>query len=367
MKKQQVFMILGLLVSLSIYGCSTPIEEKKTEITSEHKESEERQLISLKTRYYYMSLQTNKDRENYEKLLDAMTNRTESIDLEIDSIEKLRFLYKCVMWDYPELFYVESYSYIENSDTEIRFIPNYTISEVEQEEAERTIERYVESIGNKINHQMSEYEIEKIIYDFIAENTDYTENSEYNQSAYSVALGKSVCLGYSKMFQMICERFGLQCIIITGRNEEGVGHAWNCVRVDGNWYMVDCTNSKGMLADSKDKISYYLFNVTEQQILRVYSIENITAIPKCDSLENEYFFRNKLYFDEPDTERYKGIIEGAELTGQTDLIIQCSDIKVLDEMCSWLIDERNIFEILGEDKQVNYVKSNEMLTLQVEW
>ena len=65
--------------------------------------------------------------------------------------------------------------------------------------------------------------------------------------------GVAVCDGYCKAFQFFMDVLGIECEIQTGQN-----HAWNRVKVGGQWYLVDCTWD--------DPIYYY--NGVRQEVLQ---------------------------------------------------------------------------------------------------
>lgn len=60
--------------------------------------------------------------------------------------------------------------------------------------------------------------------------------SEYGALVY----GTCVCEGYALTFQCFAEALGLDSMVVTG-DTAGAHHAWNLVRVDGQWYHVDVT------------------------------------------------------------------------------------------------------------------------------
>lgn len=45
-----------------------------------------------------------------------------------------------------------------------------------------------------------------------------------------------VCEGYAKGFQLLCHKIGVPCVTVSSS-----GHMWNAVKVEGEWYYVDCT------------------------------------------------------------------------------------------------------------------------------
>jgi len=331
--------------------------------------SEEQQSLN---NYYFSKLQTDVQKNVYNKIYEGLSNSKTEIYIEGVSDEMFKSIYKCVSLDNPELFYVDTkYTYIPykkyGNEKKIVLYPKYNMTVEEKWRAEKQINVYVENVLQQMNPSMTAYEKEKVIYEYIASNTKYLTESDNNQSMYSVVQGESVCLGYSKMFQYLCKKVGINCTIVTGTNKEGIGHAWNCVYLDGNWYMVDCTNSVGQLTDTADEISYYFFNITKSQMLRTNNINNIVELPDCESLEQEYYYRNGLYYKEVDTERLTEQIKQRLENGEDALTIRCGDEEVLNGLYKWLITERNIFNILDSSYQVNYVESSELMIMQIKW
>ena len=69
---------------------------------------------------------------------------------------------------------------------------------------------------------------------------------------------KAVCGGYSSLFKAMCDEAKIKCEYISGEsitsNNYG-SHAWNIVKLDGTWYIMDITwssgNVSGVLSGSK--------------------------------------------------------------------------------------------------------------------
>ena len=53
--------------------------------------------------------------------------------------------------------------------------------------------------------------------------------------------GSAICGGYSQLFTALCERAGIECRTLIGKAGDGDGHAWNAVRLAGEWRYVDAT------------------------------------------------------------------------------------------------------------------------------
>ena len=104
--------------------------------------------------------------------------------------------------------------------------------------------------------------VEKLskIHDYIALNVIYDsallQLSESKDPQYSYSYlsgfrgfnlegalldGKAVCDGITKAFMLLARMEGIECIRVTGKNADNVGHAWNKVRIGDVWYNVDVT------------------------------------------------------------------------------------------------------------------------------
>ena len=63
--------------------------------------------------------------------------------------------------------------------------------------------------------------------------------------------GTAVCDGYAKTYALTLRKLGITGVLVTSRD---IGHAWNMVELDGNWYQVDCTWDDPV--DGSDQLGY---------------------------------------------------------------------------------------------------------------
>lgn len=97
---------------------------------------------------------------------------------------------------------------------------------------------------NDINGYSTVYGRVKRAHDIICENVSYVYGN-YDQSAVSAVLNSdgfnrsTVCAGYAKAFQILCNGSGVQADIVISTS-----HAWNIVAIGNAWYYVDCTYDK---------------------------------------------------------------------------------------------------------------------------
>ncbi|MBQ7224877.1 MAG: hypothetical protein IJX06_04940 [Clostridia bacterium] len=108
------------------------------------------------------------------------------------------------------------------------------------------------------DENMSEYELAHAVFDWITWRVTYdqkaAEISEISEAVKNSAFYlesvltdtgyMAVCDGMSKAYSLLCNMLGLECVRVTGKANSGdgdFGHAWNKVKIDGKWYIVDCT------------------------------------------------------------------------------------------------------------------------------
>jgi hypothetical protein len=71
-----------------------------------------------------------------------------------------------------------------------------------------------------------------------------------------------VCEGYARIYESLCKEVGLKVEVIGGKARSGSnaigaaltaadGHAWNAVKLQGKWRLVDCTWGAGTCSDTK--------------------------------------------------------------------------------------------------------------------
>ena len=76
--------------------------------------------------------------------------------------------------------------------------------------------------------------------------------------------GKGICIGFATAFQLLMDMAGVECITVVGADDSNRGdHAWNMVRLYGNWYCVDVGWDSNIREEGvSDGWSWQFFNVT---------------------------------------------------------------------------------------------------------
>jgi hypothetical protein len=140
---------------------------------------------------------------------------------------------------------------------------------------------YVDSQVKKIlstiiTPNMTDEQKEKAIHDYIVTHVKY-DYSFKNVSAYDALMyGKAVCQGYALLAYKMFTMAGLNARIVDGIANNGP-HAWNMVKVDGNWYHIDITWDSCL--SHNGAIAYNYFNLTDTQISKDHKINPSSTSP----------------------------------------------------------------------------------------
>lgn len=128
-------------------------------------------------------------------------------------------------------------------------------------------ERVREITDELISDDMSDFEKEIAINTYLCENAQYDDAALENAEQYDFAWvdeefydsftaygilvdGVGVCAGYSAAFKLLADAAGLDSIVVTGYLEGSIPHAWNKVKIEDEWYIVDATNNDNDLIDN---------------------------------------------------------------------------------------------------------------------
>ena len=287
-------------------------------------------------------------------------------------------MFQCVLNDHPEIFYVEGYSYTEYTLgsilKKITFTGSYRFSPEEVEEKQRQIDGYVNQCLAGMPEDADEYEKVKYVYEYLIHHTDYDASAKDSQNICSVFLErKSVCQGYAKATQYLLNRAGVFATLVLGRVVGGEGHAWNLVRIDGEYYYVDTTwgdasyqavGGSDYPVEKIPTINYDYLCVTTEQMELTHTQENVVEMPECSSLDANFYVREGVYFTDFDEEKIEKIFTDSYDRGDTYVTLKCEGPDTYRKMQETLIGEQEVFRYLNcPDKAVSYVENEKQYSL----
>ena len=86
-----------------------------------------------------------------------------------------------------------------------------------------------------------------------------------------------MCLGFASTFQLLMDMAGVECLTVVGAAfDSREDHAWNMVRLDGEWYCVDATWDTGV---PEGYWSY--FNVTSDYMAATDHQWDYASVPEA--------------------------------------------------------------------------------------
>lgn len=320
----------------------------------------------------------------YRDMEQALGSMAESVRLSSAGLEAgldetcIDKIFQCVLIDHPELFFVEGYTYTKYTRGEsllaIDFAGSYSMDKDAALLRKQEIEAGVASLLAGIGPEASEYDKVKYVYETLIKNTDYDLNAPDNQNIYSVFVNHfSVCQGYAKATQYLLNSLGVECTLVMGTVDTGEGHAWNLVRVDGNYYYVDTTwgdasyrleNPGASSGQAMPDINYDYLCVTTRELLRTHTLGGVVPMPECSAVEANYYVREGALFTTYDREQMKALFDRAAGEGRADVTVKCADSACFQEILEALIENQEIFDYLAsETGTIAYAHNEKQLSL----
>ncbi len=180
--------------------------------------------------------------EESEVIREALFSRKSEIEIEksVDAYE-IANLYEWVVNSEPELFYVEGIVKIADNGSKYIIYPQYEEKALLfAYDSGADFQAEVNRILSYIEDDMSTVEKALAVHDYFARfyEYDYTyRNSDIGQIFLEK---KGVCQAYADGFTYIMQKkLGIECYTLASN---ALNHAWNVIKIDGEWYHIDVTH-----------------------------------------------------------------------------------------------------------------------------
>ena len=274
--------------------------------------------------YYQYSQMTGKEKQIYGLLKSAVISCKNLVNVSgigITTDDAVLAIYR-FRADYPQYFWLShSFAFTYNSYTDtvssiyLLYTDGTSADTLEESygntyrvninaDRQKIVQRQkeviarIESIISGIDADWSDYRKEKYIHDYVAANMIYDNDAAAEPylsgdilkpafDIYGAFINKTgVCEAYAKMFQVLCYSVGINANQVTG-----VGHMWNVVRLDGEWYQVDVTwDDSGVSSPMHSGIRYNYFNLPAVLMGKdgSHTPDGTLYVPDCVSYK--YFF-----------------------------------------------------------------------------
>ncbi len=230
--KRLLSLLVAFMIILSAVSASAEIvfEEFFFDSTNDIQKSEDVQLFEVDVQA-----------ELQKRLIEGWATLASEIDISDLNISRddIAAMYAKVFFKNPYYYYLQrSFSGARKGEIMQSVKPKYTETDIEVVKSNWTlIDKAVEEILLYVSPNMTEFEKVMAVHDYMVNNYTYDAN-DYEQNMLIVIDKKGVCMAYSYAFIHVMNVLGIESYIVTSDNME---HAWNLVRVDGQWYHMDVT------------------------------------------------------------------------------------------------------------------------------
>lgn len=303
-------------------------------------------LLPLDQRTFIKDLSLN-DFFVFKEIYDAVCSfeKTYTFKNEI-TIDELSIFMNLLNYGCPELIQLEgsytySYSKLDNLVTSVTF--SYVLDQNTYQKAYREMMTIINDIV-KASQQLSEYEKELYVYDYLIDICKYDKTTLHSGSAYGLLVeNKARCEGYSKAFMLIMWYLDIECFAVTG-NAVSERHSWNVVKIENKYYYVDVTWD-----DQEDNPTLYaFFNVDSNTMKNAHHTMDeyyATRVPNCYSLSRNIPYQNDTYILDGENvyNRLQEIFSLSINREDTKIYIKIESPAAFNNVSSILQDEFNNF------------------------
>lgn len=188
---------------------------------------------------------------------------TKMISTQGLSSDQVKTVYELFIYANPQYYFLSNTRYVKTGEVALGIYDAFASGSA-RARATKQVFAKVAAMQRQINATGTVYDTELQIHELICDEVDYqtadyavadTADPYYTQTIYgALTTGKTVCAGYTKLYELLCNYFGIDCIAVTSDD-----HAWNLVRYGTHWYIVDTTWD-----DSYDRNAY--FHISERQM-----------------------------------------------------------------------------------------------------
>ena len=141
----------------------------------------------------------------------------------------------------------------------------------------------------------TEYEMALCLHDWLLDQLEYDDSIKWSSAESALTRGHGACQGYESAYAKLLSAAGIENAETRDTYD---GHTWNAVKLDGEWYQVDCTwddTSDNFYGDLDLRHLYFcitdeLMAIAHPGYEKIYSVDGYAM--HSNSLKDNYFVRN---------------------------------------------------------------------------
>ena len=352
-------------------------------------------VLQGKLPYFHYDRLTATVQRAYDTMLEAIENHRDKVTVPGCGQEEIFKAADAIHYDHPELFYFTTVGLL-GSEVTLYYGASAEEVAVLNRRIEEVLPRYLEGIQDS----MSAYDVALRLHTRVIQSVDYdtialnrqkaaggpkVDQIDYLRTICGVFLnGKAVCEGYARAMQYLLQKCGVECAEAVGyiRKESGEAdgaHAWNILKIDGDYYYLDTTwddRSNTIQTVKKTDFGYGYFCITTEELLRTRDLKlNPVDMPGCVATRANYYWHNGLVLASYDLDAIKQMAVAAAEGGRKAFTFKCASQTVyreaMDKLCA---DGSDCYDVLKQaakkNKQIqtgsySYSYSKDLCTITV--
>lgn len=293
-----VFAAAALSVSILLLSGCTRVDESpyaaETEITPAI--AEEETFVSP----VYEAL-SEEEKALYEQVKEAVIGFEEFVKFDPPiPRETARKIYRLVYSQERNFFWLSNIFYAPDSEVSMLRM-NYLYEREDAEIKRAELDFAASTVLGGISEEASDFEKVVYFHDAIIKGCTFSTDEQHVNSAYGVLVtGYGQCEGYAAAMALLCDKAGIPNYIVCGSNAEGSTHAWNKIRLDGEWYNADCTWDDPIIKRNDPEFirhDYLLVKDSEIEGKTHFTDELYSGYTSCESDKLNYFRGKGLTFE----------------------------------------------------------------------
>ena len=203
--------------------------------------------------------------ELHEYLRDSIVAMQPEIDIRSYNIapSQTEKLFTETVNYYPELFHISNtIGYNSVGNYVYKIIPIYVLTAEEYAAKMKTYNERLDYIASGAAPLKTDLEKILYIHNYLVANFEYDTSYKIYDVYNFLTTGTGVCQAYTQTFNALMHRLGIECTSAINNPES---HTWNIVRLDGEFYHIDCTHDDP-LGQSAGSVRYDLFMLSDSSV-----------------------------------------------------------------------------------------------------
>lgn len=174
----------------------------------------------------------------------------------------------------------------------LRFSRNISVSD----EKYPSIKEIVSSAVSQCNRETngSDYEKALWLHDWLLQQLDYDYSLKWSSAESALTRKLGTCQGYTNAYMQLLTAAGIEN---SETRDTYDGHTWNAMKLDGEWYQVDCTwddTTDHWYRFDQTKLYFGLSDelmaIAHPEYVKIYKVDGYAT--RSTSLANNYFVKS---------------------------------------------------------------------------